>query len=185
MPARATDTLAVELAGTGKSGPGIPVSARKPLRNWRQRFLKTFAETGTVVAACKAARIDRSTAYRDRSKNPRFAAQWAEAEEAGTELLEGEAHRRAYKGFMKPVFQNGKQVGAIRQYSDLLLIMLLRARRPNVYRENSRVELTGAGGGPIATTQILDGLTDHERAALRRAIEAQLVDESVALEEQP
>ena len=99
-------------------------------------------------------------------------------------VLEAEALRRALKGTEKPVYQNGKQVGAIREYSDLLLIFLLKARRPTVYRENARLELTGVGGGPIATTQVLDGLNDHERASLRRAIDEQLAAEAAPAEGQ-
>lgn len=37
-----------------------------------------------------------------------------------------------------------------------------------MYRDNARLEVTGAAGGPIVTQQVLAGMGDHEKAALRR-----------------
>ena len=34
------------------------------------------------------------------------------------------------------MFHQGKEVGAIREYSDLLLIFMLKARRPARFRDN-------------------------------------------------
>lgn len=57
----------------------------------------------------------------------------------------------------------------------------LERRRPNEYarrdRVDSRVEVSGPGGGPIETLQ---SLSDHERRALRDAIEAHLAQEDKA-----
>ena len=46
-----------------------------------------------------------------------IAAAWDDAEEAGTEVLEGEAFRRACRGTKRPVCQNGALVGHIREYT--------------------------------------------------------------------
>ena len=54
------------------------------------------------------------------------------------------------------------------------MIFLLKARRPSVYREFHRVELTGKDGGPMRMETIMDPLKDHEKRALRDAIEAEL-----------
>jgi hypothetical protein len=51
--------------------------------------------------------------------------------ESGTDLLEDEARRRALAG------------------SDLLLMFTLKSRRPWKFRDNSKVELSGPGGGPV------------------------------------
>ena len=131
----------------------------KRRRNWRPAFLDAFRATGIVRLACHAAGISRQSAYRERGRNPRFAAAWATAEEEATEGLEAEARRRALAT------------------SDTLLIFLLKARRPDVYRERANLELTGRDGGPIQTQAVLDGLDDHERAALRRAIDVVLAEE--------
>ena len=49
------------------------------------------------------------------------------AEEDAIQQLELEARRRAFEGFDKPVFHAGEQCGLIRQYSDVLLMFLLKA----------------------------------------------------------
>lgn len=99
--------------------------ARKSRRDWRPVFVAAFAEAGSVATACRAAGIDRSTAYRERQRDERFALAWADAEEGATDMLESEALRRAMEG------------------SDRLVVMLLRARRPGIYREDVRVEHAG------------------------------------------
>ena len=53
------------------------------------------------------------------------------------------ARRRAAEGTLKPVYQGGKLVGEIREFSDTLLIFLLKGKRPEVYRENVKVEHSG------------------------------------------
>jgi len=58
------------------------------------------------------------------------------------ENLEAEAWRRAVEGVEKPVFQGGVQVGVIREFSDSVLMFLLRARKPEVYWE--RYDVTKA-----------------------------------------
>lgn len=68
------------------------------------------------------------------------------------EQLVSEAVRRAVHGVDKPVYQNGMQVGEIREYSDRLLGMLLKAYVPE-FRDSARLEVTGDGGGPIETQQ--------------------------------
>ncbi len=130
----------------------------KSRRDWRPSFLATFGSTGIVRVACHAAGISRTQAYRERQRNPRFATAWDQAQEDAIEILEAEARRRAMS------------------MSDTLLIFLLKANRPAVYRDNARLELTGAAGGPIVT-QVLSGLDDHEKAALRKAIDEVLAEE--------
>lgn len=50
-------------------------------------------------------------------------------------------------GVDEPVYYQGRSVGRVKRYSDVLLIFLLKGIRPDVYRE--RYEHTGADGGPI------------------------------------
>ena len=40
----------------------------------------------------------------------------------------------------------------VRKPSDLLLMFLLKSKRPLVYRENARLEPTGPRGAPVAIT---------------------------------
>ena len=58
-----------------------------------------------------------------------------------------EAYRRAVLGVAEPVYQGGELVGTVQRYSDRLLEFLIRGRRPQTYRDNTRLEVTGANGG--------------------------------------
>ena len=79
-----------------------------------------------------------------RRRSEDFAAQWDEALEEGSDLLEAEARRRAVTGVDKPVYYKGEVVGSITQYSDRLLMFLLRAHRPQKFRDGGKVKQTGA-----------------------------------------
>jgi hypothetical protein len=48
----------------------------------------------------------------------------------------------------------------------------LERRRQDTYALHPKMELSGPGGGPIQTEEV--GLDDHERVALRKAIDAEL-----------
>lgn len=120
-------------------------------------FCAALAETGIVAKACKAVDISRQQAYKWRQSMPEFAKAWDDALEIGITALEDEAHRRAFEGTDEPVFHQGAMCGSMRRYSDTLAIFLLKAHRPDKYRENTRMELTGANGGPVQ-------VDDSERA---------------------
>lgn len=127
-----------------------------PWPAWCQVFLDLFAQTGNVMLSARGAGVDRTRPYQFRNRDEAFAAAWVEADTTATQHLEAEARNRAMKG------------------SDRLLIFLLQARDPARYRPNYRVELTGDGGGPLRHQVVPEGLDDHERAALRMAIDAEL-----------
>lgn len=129
----------------------MPRTRRAPKRDWPATFLETFAATGNVKESAAAAGVGRRTVYDRRSNDATFAAAWDDAEQESHDRLEREAFRRAAEGVEKPVFQGGKLVGTVCEYSDTLLIFLLKARRPEKYRDNHRVELTGRDGGPVVT----------------------------------
>lgn len=67
----------------------------------------------------------------------------------GSDALEDEAIRRASQGTLKPVFYQGVQCGEVREYSDTLMMFMLKARRPERFKERSATELTGKDGAPI------------------------------------
>ena len=111
-------------------------------------FLDELAKTGNVSASCKKAKIVRSTAYLERETLKEFSAAWDAALEVATDALELEARRRAAEGVLEPVFYQGELVAKVKKYSDTLLIFLLKAHRPEKYRENIHQENTGPNGGP-------------------------------------
>jgi hypothetical protein len=112
-------------------------------RKWVATFLAALEETAMVSEACKRAGISRQTAYEARQRDEEFAVAWHEVEERATERLEREAYRRAAEGTLKPVVSAGHLVTEERQYSDGLLMFLLKARRPEKYRDNVKVEHAG------------------------------------------
>jgi hypothetical protein len=131
--------------------PNNPTPKKEWVYKWQPAFLRWLRTKGNVTAACDKAKIDRTWVYEVREQDADFAAAWDEALEEATERLEMEARRRAHDGVLEPVFHAGVKVGAIRKYSDTLLIFLLKAHAPAKYRDNSRIEHTGKDGGPIET----------------------------------
>lgn len=115
--------------------------------SWWPAFLDALADTCHVTDAAKTAGVSRRTVYDHRAAHPEFAAAWDEAKVVGADALEDEAVRRAKEGTLKPVFQGGELVGHVREYSDTLLIFLLKGAKPAKYRE--RFELTGKDGAPL------------------------------------
>jgi hypothetical protein len=112
-------------------------------------FLEEYARCGSVLRSCQRVGVARSTLYGDWIKGPEFKAAFEKAGEDATDVLEEEARRRAVDGTVKPVYQGGKMVGGIREYSDSLLMFLLRGKR-DAFREKRSIgvgfEGSTAGG---------------------------------------
>jgi len=115
--------------------PKVPMPASCTLRTTikKAQFLDLLAETGNVSDAAAACNLPRRTAYSCRAVDPIFASAWDEALEIGLDALEDESIRRARVGVEGPVFHGGLRCGSVRKYSDLLLIFLLKHRRPHRY----------------------------------------------------
>ena len=135
----------------------------------RAAFLKALTDTGNVSAAARAARASRSRAYQLKAADPGFAAEWADALETATHALDAEARRRALEGVETPHFHQGRVAGTVRKYSDPLLMFLLRAHRPDRYRDRP-------AGGSDADADLDDNL-----AAARDTLAARLA----RLDEEP
>lgn len=95
---------------------GVPLNT-----SWHTRFLEILGTTCNITLAARGAGIDRVTAYNHYKALPEFASAWEDAKEAAVEILEAEAWQRA------------------RKQSDTLMIFLLKAHKPDKYRE--RMEL--------------------------------------------
>lgn len=114
-------------------------------------FLSWFSELASVARSCRKAKVSRATFYvwYNNPKEAKFRALYEEACKQALVALEDEAVRRAFEGVNRPVFQNGKKVGQIKEYSDTLLIVLLKARDPEKYKERFHKIVTGQNGGPV------------------------------------
>jgi len=111
------------------------VATNKLVQRKKERFLTAFRELASISAAARSTKIARSEHYRWMREDEDYAAQFGESQEVAADALEDEAVRRAKEGTQRPVFQGGKLVGKIREYSDTLLIFLLKAARPKKYRD--------------------------------------------------
>lgn len=96
-----------------------------------------------VTKACELLGVGRTTVYEERQRDEEFAVGWADVEERVVERMEREAYRRAVEGVEKPLVSAGKLVTTVSEYSDGLLTFLLKARRPEKYRDNVKVEHSG------------------------------------------
>lgn len=116
---------------TDKAGNNI-----KPLTNNRQlKFLEEIIITGgSIRKAAERAGISTSSHYTWLEKQDNYRAAFELAYQKSTEVLEGEAIRRAF-GFEKPIVYRGKVTGYVQEYSDNLLMFLLKKRDPS-YRDN-------------------------------------------------
>lgn len=131
----------------GQARQGTALRAREERR--RQRFLEALSSGASITAAARAAGVDRRTPYKWRESNPAFDEEWVSHLEAGTDALEDEARRRAHDGVKRPIYHSGKRVGFVTEHSDQLMMFMLRARRPEKYRERQVIEHSGPDGGPI------------------------------------
>jgi hypothetical protein len=121
------------------AGNRLPMRKKISVKAWNL-VLATLAAGATIEGACKVAGVSRRSAQRKRQTDPDFAEAWEEAMEAGTDALEDEAVRRAKDGYIKPVFHQGVKVGEVREYSDVLLMFMLKARRPEKFRDRYHIE---------------------------------------------
>jgi hypothetical protein len=121
----------------------------------KDRFLELLRAGQPVTRAAEAAKLKRRTLYDWRKTDPEFAHAWEEAWEQGCDALEEVAIDRAIKG------------------SDLLLIFMMKGRRPERYRDNVRHEVdarltVSVEGARKELGQRLDLILEHRRQALPR-----------------
>jgi hypothetical protein len=88
----------------------------------RDLFLAGLRKGLSIQGAAEGAGVDRSTPYEWRKEDEAFATAWDDAIEAGTDVLEDALLRRALT------------------ISDTAAIFLLKARRPDKYRETAKVD---------------------------------------------
>ena len=150
---------------------------------WRGVFIERLKATGNITLAAAGAGVTRQNVYQTRSRNKTFRRQWDEALDEAVDLLDGEARRRA-TGFKKVVWHAGKIVGEENAYDSALLMFLLKAHRPNLYRDNVKVEHAGGmdvTGDRKVTFEFVRPAEQHARTLAELAAEeAKKVEEAEA-----
>lgn len=112
----------------------------------KAKFLDVIGRGYSITKACQAADIDTRTARNWRDEDLDFCAAWDEASTAGLNVLEDEAVRRAVDGVERPVFGRGERIGEITEYSDTLLMFVLKGRLRQKYGDKTSVEFMGNMG---------------------------------------
>ena len=120
--------------------------------DWQTKFIDTLRVLGNVWVAAQQASVARTNVYDEYNRDPEFAKKWDAAEQESADRLEAEAWRRAHDGIDKPIYWQGERVDTVKEYSDTLLVLLLRARRPAKFRENYSV----AVGNPDGSALVID-----------------------------
>ena len=113
----------------------------------RRAFLAAYAHTGRITQAAKSAQVNWRNHYHWVKNDPVYAAAFQEAQSMAADFLEDEAIRRAKEGVLKPVYYKGEHVDNMLEFSDTLMVLLLKGAMPAKYRE--RYEHTGQDGGPM------------------------------------
>jgi hypothetical protein len=113
----------------------------------KKAFLASYAHTGRVTHAAKAAQVNWRNHYLWLKADPVYAEAFATAKQMVGDWLEEEAIRRAKEGIVRPIYYQGAQVAEHLEYSDTLLIFLLKGAKPEKYRE--RLEHVGKDGMPL------------------------------------
>ena len=99
------------------------VHPRARTRVWRAAFLSALARAPNVTLAAKAAGVSARTAYNHRDDDPKFAEQWLDALNKSVDKVEATAFKLASEGEPR------------------LIEFILKAHRPDRYRETSRLEV--------------------------------------------
>jgi hypothetical protein len=124
---------------------------KRSAKKRKKDFLLKLEETASITRACKLAKVPRRTVYDWIDNDDDFVKDLEKSKLIAVHALEDEAVRRAFEGTLKPIYQGGKLVGKIREYSDTLLVMLMKGGMPDKYKERFAGEMSGPGGGPIHT----------------------------------
>ena len=117
----------------------------------KQTFLDVLADTGVIQDGCRVAKVSRQTVYQWRKNDEVFEQAYADALNAASDALESEARRRAVEGVVRVKFnKEGTPFDEV-QYSDTLLLALLKAKKPSEFADRSKTEISGPEGAPIQT----------------------------------
>jgi len=152
-------------------------------RGARETFLEALSKAQPVTVACKMAHWYQPDVYRWRKQDPKFAEEWDAALAEGTGMLEQEGIRRALVGRELPVKdKDGNIIGTqLIPPSDTMLIFMLKARKPEVYRETYRHDITNSDNSLITfanAMKLIDRPFGKELLPFNidEAVEAQIIE---------
>jgi hypothetical protein len=97
--------------------------ARARVKQWHAAFLRSLARSPSVTVAARSAGVSTRACYKARDADPEFAEAWNDAINKSVDTLEHEVFTRALKE------------------DNQLAMFVLKAFRPERYRETSRLEI--------------------------------------------
>lgn len=118
----------------------------------KRSFLAAYAENGNISQSAAIAGIPRRTHYDWLAADPSYAAAFEQAGEQAADALEREARRRATEGVRKERLffykgavitdRDGEPIREVTtEFSDTLLIFLLKGVRPDKYADRLKLDL--------------------------------------------
>jgi hypothetical protein len=128
----------------------------------KDNFLRFLEKTCNATEAARLVGKKAVAAAALRQKDPRFAADWTETENAMLDMLEAKVIQRAIKGVKRGRYYKGEKIGADRFFSDQLALFLLRARRPAIYGPQT------ADDAPEESAADIARMLEEKIEALRR-----------------
>lgn len=111
-----------------------------------------FRRTGALAVALRRAGIGRARHTKWLHEDEKYEQAFNSSQETVADTLEAEAMRRAVSGTHKPIYFKGEQIDTVREYSDVLLMFLLKGARPEKYRERFDVSNTAKDMEKLAAT---------------------------------
>ncbi len=102
----------------------------------KKRWLAAFLCTGEIKETARIAAISWPSHYNWLRADQAYAHAFEMAKEIVTDSAEDEVHRRAFRGFAKPVIYQGRITDTYLEYSDTLALGWLKANRPQKYRDS-------------------------------------------------
>jgi hypothetical protein len=146
-----------------------------------QAYLEALAESGVRSSAAQAVGLKYYQVYNRRQSDTVFAAAEDMALEQAADTLEAEAWRRARDGVPRRKFAgSGENVIEYEEtnFSDTLLIFLLKGARPDKFKDRVASEMSGPGGKAIdindtSAAARIAGILD---AARQRKVTAEDID---------
>jgi hypothetical protein len=140
----------------------------------RKRFLEAYAKCGVIGEAARRAKVHRNSHYLWMD-DPDYQREFEAANEQATDLLVEEARRRAHDGWTEPVIYQGEyqykldKLGrrtnvpvTVRKFDSTLLMFLIKARKPEIYRETWKGEIKHTANVDIKHRLKLETLGDEQ-----------------------
>ena len=116
----------------------------------REKFLAALRETCNVTESARLVGVSRRCAYDHKEADPEFSQAWEEAVDEAADRLEREAWRRGVEGIDKPVTYQGVITATYKEYSDRMLELLLKAHRPEKFKDRQETDHRFPDGIPAA-----------------------------------